>query len=72
MALNIQIKMIKKDDGDYAVNFMGEEVISLCESVYKTDGDKIYEALCNMFAKGFEFGVKAERNGFSGASISEE
>jgi hypothetical protein len=50
---NVEIKLTlnKKDDGEYAVLFMGAEVISFSESVYKTDGDKIYEALVNMFAK---------------------
>lgn len=33
MALNIQIKMIKKDDGNYAVNFMGKKLFR-CVSQY--------------------------------------
>ncbi|MDD9305315.1 MULTISPECIES: hypothetical protein [Aeromonas] len=70
---NVEIKLTlnKKDDGEYAVLFMGAEVISFSESVYKTDGDKIYEALVNMFAKGVEIGVRSERKGLSGVSIIE-
>ncbi len=56
VTLNVQLQMIKKDNGDYGITFMGEEVISFCESVYKTDGDKIYDALVKMFGCGLEMG----------------
>jgi hypothetical protein len=35
---------------------MGEEVISFSEVVYKSDGDKIYDALVKVFARGLEIG----------------
>jgi hypothetical protein len=72
LSVEIKLTMSKKDNGEYAVLFMGAEVISFGESVYKTDGDKIYEALVNMFAKGVEIGAHAERKGLSGVSVTED
>lgn len=70
--VELQLTLHDNEDGSYSVRFMGKDVISFSKSVYETDGDKIYEALVNMFAKGFELGVKAEQNGLTKASISEK
>ena len=67
--VNLDITMKSKSDGSYGVFFMGGEIISFSKSVYESDGDKIYEALANMFTKGLEIGVKAAENGLSGVRI---
>ncbi|MBL0443781.1 hypothetical protein JEO77_20605 [Aeromonas veronii] len=54
--IDVGIELKKKDDGLYAITMMGEEVISFSEVVYKSDGDKIYDALVKVFARGLEIG----------------
>ena len=50
--IDVGIELKKKD----AITMRCEEVISFSEVVYKSDGDKIYDALVKVFARGLEIG----------------
>ena len=49
--IDVGIELKKKDAGLYAKTMMGEEVICFSEVVYKSDGDKIYDARVKVFAR---------------------